>query len=99
VSFVVLLAAMVALGFSISWTIFLLPLVIIPFTLFILGIAWLLASLGVFIQDISQSIGLLTTILMFLTPAFYPLSSLPAQYQGIVALNPGAFVIEQSCQA
>lgn len=33
---------------------------------------------------------------MFLTPVFYPVSSLPAHYQHIVSLNPVAFVIEQS---
>ncbi|MBL3950244.1 ABC transporter permease, partial [Bacteroides thetaiotaomicron] len=72
------------------------PLIVVPFILFTLGVCWFLASLGVFIQDIGQSIGLVTTVLMFLTPVFYPVSSLPAHYQRIVGMNPLAFVIEQS---
>jgi lipopolysaccharide transport system permease protein len=96
VSFLVLLLAMLLLGFKISWVIIFLPIIIIPFLLFILGFAWLLASLGVYIQDVSHSIGLLTTVLMFLTPVFYSVSSLPVRYQRIISLNPIAFVIEQS---
>jgi lipopolysaccharide transport system permease protein len=43
----------------------------------ILGLSWILASLGVFIRDVPQTIGILVTILMFLSPVFYPLSALP----------------------
>jgi lipopolysaccharide transport system permease protein len=99
ISFVVLLLAMIILGFKIPLTILYLPLILIPFVFFVLGFAWLLASLGVFIQDIGQSIGLLTTVLMFLTPIFYSLESLPIRYQKIIALNPVAFVIEESRNA
>ncbi|KIG07755.1 ABC-2 type transporter [Burkholderia sp. MR1] len=96
VSLVVLLLAMLVLGFNVPWTIVCFPLIVLPFLLFIAGLAWLLSSLGVFIQDIGQSIGLVTTVLMFLTPVFYPLNSLPVAYQHIISLNPIAFVIEQS---
>jgi lipopolysaccharide transport system permease protein len=47
----------------------------------ILGLSWILASLGVFIRDVPQTIGILVTILMFLSPVFYPLSALPAVFQ------------------
>jgi ABC-type polysaccharide/polyol phosphate export permease len=36
----------------------------------ILGLSWILASLGVFIRDVPQTIGILVTILMFLSPVF-----------------------------
>lgn len=98
VSLLVLLAAMLLLGFKVYWTIILFPLIFVPFALFILGFAWFLASIGVFIQDIGQSIGLVTTVLMFLTPVFYPITSIPVGYRKIVLLNPLAFVIEQSRQ-
>ncbi|EDT40338.1 ABC transporter permease [Burkholderia ambifaria] len=96
ISFCVLLLAMVVLGFSVPATVFYFPVVVLPFLLFTLGLSWFLASLGVYIQDIGQSIGLVTTVLMFLTPVFYPVTSLPVHYQHIVSLNPVAFVIEQS---
>lgn len=96
VSFCVLLLAMIVLGFKVPLTVLFFPIVVLPFLLFTLGVGWFLASLGVYIQDIGQSIGLVTTILMFLTPVFYPATSLPQRYQHIISLNPVAFVIEQS---
>ncbi|KVO52726.1 sugar ABC transporter permease [Burkholderia ubonensis] len=96
ISFCVLLLAMIVLGFKVHLTVLYFPLIALPFILFTLGVCWFLASLGVFIQDIGQSIGLVTTVLMFLTPVFYPVSSLPIHYQHIVSMNPLAYVIEQS---
>ena len=69
-------------------TALLLPVVAIPLIAFILGISWFLASLGVYLRDVSQIIGILTTILMFLSPIFYPVSSLPEEYRGLFQLNP-----------
>jgi lipopolysaccharide transport system permease protein len=36
-----------------------------------------------------------TTVLLFLSPVFYPLSILPVKYQGWLQLNPLAFIIEE----
>jgi lipopolysaccharide transport system permease protein len=54
-----------------------------------------LASLGVYIKDISQMIGVFTSALMFLSPVFYPLDSLPVNLRIWVMLNPTTFIIEQ----
>ena len=54
-----------------------LPLILLPFALFIMGFSWALASLGVYLRDTSQFVGILTTVLMFLSPIFYPTKSLP----------------------
>lgn len=70
------------------------PLVIIPFALFIMGLCWTLASLGVFLRDVSQLITVLTSVLMFLSPIFYPASALPEEYQHILYFNPLVPIIE-----
>ena len=77
-------------------TILLLPFVLIPLVLFTLGLSWLLASLGVYLRDIAQIIGVVTTVLMFLSPIFYPISALPAEYQQFMQASPLTFVIEQA---
>jgi len=69
-------------------TVFYLPLVLAPFALLIMGFSWFLASLGVFMRDISQFIGVLTTVLMFLSPIFYPAKALPEAYRNLFYLNP-----------
>jgi ABC-type polysaccharide/polyol phosphate export systems, permease component len=60
-----------------------------------MGLSWFLAALGVYIRDIAQIIGIVTTTLMFLSPIFYPVSSLPKDYQPLLLLNPLTPAIEQ----
>jgi lipopolysaccharide transport system permease protein len=77
-------------------TALLIPLIVIPLVLLTMGLSWLLASLGVYLRDVSQIIGILTTILMFLSPIFYPVSALPPEYQPLLMINPLTAVIEQA---
>jgi len=77
----------------------LLPLVLLPLVLFTLGISWLLASLGVYLRDVGQMVGVLTTALMFVSAIFYPTSAFPQPYQGLLHLNPRTRVVEQTRDA
>jgi lipopolysaccharide transport system permease protein len=79
-----------------SVEIFLLPLVVLPLVMMTLGISWLLASLGVYLRDISQIVGVITTVLMFLSPIFYPISALPEEYHPLMQISPLTFVVEQT---
>jgi len=76
-------------------SVLLLPLVLLPLIFFIMGLSWFLASLGVYLRDISQFIGIVTTVLMFLSPIFYPVSALPEKYRDFLLLNPLSPAIEQ----
>lgn len=75
-------------------TLLLLPFILLPVIFTTMGFAWILASLGVYIRDIGQIIGIVITVLMFLSPIFYPISALPTPYQHILMLNPLTPVIE-----
>jgi lipopolysaccharide transport system permease protein len=77
-------------------TALLMPLVIIPLMLFTVGVSWALASLGVFLRDIAQFINIVISILMFLSPIFYPAASLPEKYRDLLFLNPMTPAIEQT---
>jgi lipopolysaccharide transport system permease protein len=77
-------------------TVLLLPPVLLPLMLFTLGLSWALASLGVYLRDVSQFITIATTVLMFLSPIFYPSSALPEKYRNLLLLNPLSPVIEQA---
>lgn len=90
-----ILAYLIFFGFP-HITFLLLPLVVFPFLLFIMGLSWALASLGVYLRDVGQFVGLLTTVLMFLSPIFYPAASLPEAYREFIYLNPITLVIEQA---
>jgi len=70
------------------WAIILLPLLIIPLVLFSLGLAWILAALGVFLRDLGQIVGIGVQALMFLTPIFYNIETVPPSFKRILLLNP-----------
>ncbi len=96
VGIAILLAAMTAFEQPPALSALWLPLVLLPLCFIALGIAWLLASLGVFLRDIGQVTGVLSTVMMFLSPVFYPIASLPEAYRAWVYLNPITLPIEQS---
>ena len=77
-------------------TIVLLPVILLPLVLMTLGLSWLLASLGVYLRDVSQIIGVVTTVLMFLSPIFYPIVALPEEYRPFMQISPLTLVVEQT---
>jgi lipopolysaccharide transport system permease protein len=77
-------------------TALLFPLVLLPLVLFTLGLSWVLASLGVYLRDVSQVIGVLMSALLLMSAVFYPLSALPEAYRHWLYLNPLTLVIESS---
>ncbi|MFA7241873.1 MAG: ABC transporter permease [Sulfuricellaceae bacterium] len=81
---------------TVPWTVLLFPLIMLPLLLLVMGVSWLLASIGVFIRDIGQFVGMLMTVLMFLSPIFYPVSALPESVRDWLFLNPLTFIIEQA---
>lgn len=95
VSVVVLIAAQLVFQGSLPITALLLPVVLLPFLLLTLGLAWCLASLGVFVRDVGQTISLITSVMLFMSPVFFPVQSLPPDLQPWMHLNPLTFVIEQ----
>lgn len=95
ISLGVLLVAFVFFNGYLHWTAILTPLVLMPLIILTVGISWILTSLGVFLRDIGQTIGIITTVLMFLSPIFYPVTALPETLQPWMMANPLTFIIEQ----
>ena len=95
VSVVVLLLCQGLLHLSLNWTVILFPVLLFPLGLMVLGISWFLASVGVFLRDVGQVIGILTSVMLFLSPVFYPVSALPEAFQPLMYLNPLTFQVEQ----
>lgn len=96
VSLAVLLVAFVIFNGYLHWTAIFIPLVLLPLVILVLGLAWMLASLGVFLRDVGQTIGIITTVMMFLSPVFFPVTALPEQYRPVIMANPLTFIIEQA---
>lgn len=92
----VLLIAFVLFNGNLHWTAVLITLVMLPLVILTLGLAWMLASLGVFLRDVGQTIGIITTVMLFLAPVFYPVTALPEEMRPWIMANPLTFIIEQA---
>lgn len=96
ISLLVLLVAFLVFNGFLHPTIIYAPLVLFPLIVLVQGLAWILASLGVFVRDISPTMAIVTTIMLFMAPVFYPITALPEGVQVFVQANPLTFIIEQS---
>jgi lipopolysaccharide transport system permease protein len=65
-----------------------LPVLLVPQLLLTLGGAWLVASLGVFVRDTAQVLGLVLMAWLYLTPIIYPEQVVPARFRPALELNP-----------
>ena len=87
---------LLVLGFRgvLGITLLILPLLVILQALFTIGIVWFLSCVNILYRDISQVIGLLMVLLMFLSPIAYPQAMVPAGFELLVTLNPLSYLID-----
>ncbi|MBZ9768441.1 MULTISPECIES: ABC transporter permease [unclassified Mesorhizobium] len=90
---VLLVFAYVVFG-HVPLSVFLAPLAFMPLVALVLGIAWVLASVGVYFRDMGQIVAPLITATMFLSPVFFQRTALPTWLQPWLSLNPLAIPVE-----
>lgn len=78
---------------KLSWVMLLLPLVLVLELVLFTGINWIWSALSVFIPDLRQITPLITSILIFITPIFYPEDFIPDWAAWVVKINPMAHLI------
>lgn len=96
VSFGVWFAAAASSGLWPSLSALWLPVVLAPLLLLSIGLGWGLASLGVYLRDLGQTVALFTSVLLFLSPILYPITMVPAEFRVLLHLNPLTFPVEQA---
>jgi lipopolysaccharide transport system permease protein len=85
----------VGLTHPLAWTVVLAPLPVIPLVLVVLGAAWLLSALGVYLRDVAQTIGIVATMLMYLSPVFYTVEKIDSPaLRTVIRLNPLTIPLE-----
>lgn len=95
ISMIVLFVISVILGDAIHWTIILTPLIVLPIFVLAIGSGWIISALGVYMRDINQFMGIVTSILLFISPVFFSVKSVPLEFQRLINLNPLTFIIEE----
>jgi ABC-type polysaccharide/polyol phosphate export permease len=90
-----LLLIMIATGHPLKPALLFLPVSILLVALFTLGAGLLLSPLAVFFSDVVEMIGVVLSILMYLTPVIYPMSILRGTaYYNLVRFNPVRSILE-----
>jgi len=89
-----LFAIVIATGHSVRASILFLPVSIALAALFTLGAGLLLSPLAVFFHDVVELVGVAMTLLMYLTPVFYPMTIVPERWRWVVRFNPLRSVLE-----
>jgi len=70
------------------------PLLVLPLALVAVGFTWFLSAIGVFVRDFRHAVLVLAPVTMFLTPIFFPLSTVSEPLRSMLYLNPLTFIIE-----
>lgn len=94
-SLIVLIGAMVVFRTDLHVSILYTPIILMPLMLTTMGVSWLMAAAGVYVHDIGQTVGILTTVMLFVSPVFFPVSAVPAAFQKFIFMNPLTFIIKQ----
>lgn len=71
-----------------------LPVSILLAALFTLGAGLLLSPLAVFFHDVVELVAVALTLVMYLTPIFYPMAIVPENVRFVVRFNPVRSILE-----
>jgi lipopolysaccharide transport system permease protein len=72
----------------------LLPFIVVPLVMFLLGMVWFLAAIGAFTRDMSYLMITFVPLAMFATPVFYRVTDLPGPLRALAYANPLGTAIE-----
>jgi ABC-type polysaccharide/polyol phosphate export permease len=81
-------------GHPLTPSLLFLPVSILIAALFTLGAGLLLSPLAVFFSDVVELIGVMLTLLMYLTPVIYPQEIVPQRMRWVIRFNPIRSILE-----
>lgn len=96
ISLLVWLVFFIAIHHSFPAQILLVPIVYFPMFIFLLGISYMLSSLGAYFKDVGNIVQPILFAMMFMSPVFYPLDMVPEKIRLLMLFNPLVYPIEKS---
>lgn len=73
-----------------------LPVIVAPYMLYLLGLGWVLSAIGVYMRDLAQFMTTVVSLMLFLSPVFYPRDKAPAGLGMVLVFNPLTIPVEQA---
>jgi lipopolysaccharide transport system permease protein len=99
IAFVILILLMFYYRITLTWSIVMLPPLILLITLLAVGVGMWLSALNVKYRDIRFALPFLIQLWMFVSPIIYPTAFVPGEWRWILMFNPLTGIIEgyRSC--
>ena len=82
ISYVILIVAKIVLYGNISSTLYMIFLAMVPLIVLSVGLGLLISAISVYLKDVGNIVSVLVTILMYMSPVFFPLSAIPENFRG-----------------
>ena len=93
ISTIIILAFVIFGGLGISKYILFYPIVLVIQYVLVLGIAFIVSSIAVYLRDIQHFIGVLLQLLFYAAPVVYAPNTIPDNFKWILNLNPMTYII------
>ena len=90
-----LLSVMAFIMPPLHWTVLWIPIIVMPYTLYLMGLGWMLSAFGVYLRDLAQFMNTLVSMLLFLSPVFYQRAKAPGHMGKWLVINPLTVPVEQ----
>lgn len=87
-SLIALVIVMIITGAPFTPYLLFLPVVFVLAFMFALGFALIMATYGTFLRDLQHLYGIFSTLWMYLSALFYPITIVPAAYRFVFDINP-----------
>jgi lipopolysaccharide transport system permease protein len=94
IMFLILIGLTAYYGVVPTFSVVMLPVLLVMITLLALGIGTLASALNVKYRDVGVALATLMQFWMYASPIIYPMSLVPANWQWLYALNPLVGIIE-----
>ena len=94
IAFIILIVLMIYYGVALTWSILMLPVLIILLTLLAIGVGMWTSALNVKYRDIRYALPFLIQLWLFASPVIYPASLMPLKWRWVLWLNPLSGIIE-----
>ena len=94
ISFVILIVAKLILYHNVSNTLYMIFLAMIPLVILAVGLGLFISAISVYLKDVGNVISVLVTVLMYLSPVFFPLTAVPEKFRIVCEINPMTYIIE-----
>lgn len=94
IAFGMLLVLMIYYGIGFSWTLLMLPVLVLITALWTMSLGMLMSALNVKFRDIRYALPFFIQLLLFVTPIIYPLNFISEKWRWLLMLNPLTGLIE-----